>query len=170
MGFHSYSDAWLIQGFWTQCNNESKGGWRSDFTHYSDKPVQCGSSCGVVGAVMTWWCLVVFPGLIAFCIECCSLRIQGPNRLEKGNKEITSFSKAICSFSSVQVKECFPSKQPKRNCIAFSLTQLHLYISHFHVLTLLAWEDKPLYLCSAVYKSTLDDFYCIFPFMMNIIL
>lgn len=124
---NSYSDAWLIQGFWTQYNNESKGSWRSDFTHYSDKPVQCGSSCGVVGAIMTWWCLVIFPGLIAFCVECCSLRIQGPNRLEKGNKEIRSFSKAICSFLSVQVKECFPSKQPKRNCIGFPLTQLHSY-------------------------------------------
>lgn len=83
---HSYSDAWLIRGFWTQYNNGCEGGWRSDFTHYSDKPVQGGGSCGVVWVVMTRWCLVVIPSLIAFSVECCTLRIQSTNRLGK-NKE-----------------------------------------------------------------------------------
>lgn len=80
---HSNSAAWLIPGSQAEYNNESL---KKDFTHYSDKPAQYGGRCGVVGAVMTWWYLVIFPSLIAFSVECCSLRIQSPNRLGKKNK------------------------------------------------------------------------------------
>lgn len=80
---HSYSDAWLIWGFWTQYNNGCEGGRGRDFTHYSDKPVQGGGGCGVVGVVMTRWCLVVFPSLVAFSVERRTFRIQSTNRLER---------------------------------------------------------------------------------------
>lgn len=80
---HSYSEAWLILRFRRQYNNGCKAGWRGDFTHYSDEPVKGGGNCGVVGVVMTRWCLVVFPSLIAFSIECCTLWIQSTDRLER---------------------------------------------------------------------------------------
>ena len=94
---HSYSDAWLIRGFWTEYNNGCEGGWRSDFTHYSDKPVQGGGGGGVVGGVMTRWRLVVFPVLVAFGVKCRTLRVQSSNRLWKtrGNKSFSCCNKVV---------------------------------------------------------------------------
>lgn len=80
---HSYSHNWLIQGFCTWYNNKREGSCRRGFTHNSDKPVQGGGSCGVVGVVMTRWCLVIFPWLITFSEECCTLWVQGTNRLKR---------------------------------------------------------------------------------------
>lgn len=80
---HSYSDAWLIPTLWAQYNKAHECGGTRDFTHYPDKPMQGGCSSGVMRVVMTRWCLVVFPCLVAFSVECCALWIQSPNRLKE---------------------------------------------------------------------------------------
>lgn len=48
--------------------------------------MQRGDSCGVVGAVMTGWRLLISPVLVTFSVERCPLWIQSPNRLQKKPK------------------------------------------------------------------------------------
>lgn len=55
-------------------------------TYYPEQPEQGGVSGGVVGVVVIWGCLVLFPGLIALCIEHCTLGVQRSDWLREKQK------------------------------------------------------------------------------------
>lgn len=97
----SNSATWLIQGISSGVQESSQGARGSDFTHYSDQPMQRGGSGGVVAAVMIGWRLLIFPLLVAFGVERCPLWIQSPNRLQKNKqkKQISRLPLGLLNFT-----------------------------------------------------------------------
>ena len=61
---------------------------------HSDQPCQCEASVGIMSAVVELWYLWVVPVLVAVLKVSSSFRVQGADRLKKGEYEILLMMKA----------------------------------------------------------------------------